>query len=611
MCGIFGMICGKDAFSKSRVESALTLMSHRGPDSWGLERHEIGENWELWLGHRRLSILDLSELGHQPMQRVGSSLVFNGEIYNHQDLRRRIGSKWTFRSKTDTEVLMAGLTLEGPSFLKETNGMMAFGFFDHASKTLTLGRDRLGKKPLYYHHSEKFLIFASELKTLKALGVDDEVDQEALYLYRWLGYIPASYSIFKSVHKLEAATTLSFRLQPDAIVSGSKVLFWDPLQSFGKRYDKPYADAKEDFIALLDDAVAIRVQADVPVGLFLSGGIDSSLVLTSLAHQKLYNVRAFSVQFEKSDFDESAVAVDTANRCNFPIEILRLDAKNLARQVDRIAYHFDEPFSDSSQIPTLAIAELARHKVTVVLTGDGGDESFLGYSRYAQQNKLKQILPYFPIVRPALRWLATSPLAPALVSRLAKGSGQGDFAVNLAQKVERFKSILEIRNRSQIYETLVAVQQRKNLLMPGMTSPLSLVDQVKEWYPQYSWDALKGRSFVEQMSAIDLILYLRDDVLVKVDRATMANSIEARAPLLDYRIVEFGTALPLEYKMFQGTHKRILRDALAMRIAGPLSSLKKRGFGVPLPIAQEGKDTPLAIWNRKIEEQWKASFRIA
>lgn len=609
MCAIFGVICKKGAFSRQGIELALSSMAHRGPDDWGLEKFELDDRWDIWLGHRRLSIVDLSQQGHQPMKGKTSWIVFNGEIYNHDELRRDLSDKWAFRSRTDTEVLLAGLEIQGTTFLEQTNGMMAFGQFDAKKRSLLLARDRLGKKPLYYHRSDDLLVFSSELKAITQLGIELKLHEESLFFYRWLGYIPGPLSVYENVHKLEAGTSLRIDIGPENLKEVEKSAFWDPLKGYGQTYPLSYSEAVDQTLEVIDSAVRYRTQADVPVGLFLSGGIDSTLVLTSLAKQHLTDVKAYTVRFQDRNYDESAIALATAKQCNYPIEVLEMDAEALARQLEKIAYHYDEPFSDSSQIPTLAISELARAHVSVVLTGDGGDEAFMGYPRYSYQGKFNRMLPWLnalPFIKSMIRFAADSKVGPSLVSSFLRKKGQADYAVNIQQKLQRLKSFMSIEDGNAIYETMMAIHQKGVVRRGdlGWEPSSSLFEIMKHWYPHYAWNNLEGRSFMEKMAAIDLILYLRDDVLVKVDRATMAYSLEARSPLLDHRIIELGTSLPLNFKVKDSVHKRVLRDCVGRRLKGDVASLPKRGFAIPIPVADLKGEMPIVAWNKSVESMW-------
>ena len=613
MCGIFGIVAKVGKFDYNTCARALGKLKHRGPDDWGLERFSIDDNWEVWLGQQRLSIIDLSAAGKQPMQSGNGIIVFNGEIYNHHDLSTRLKETWNFQSRSDTEVLLAALMTEGTGVFSKLNGMMAMGFLDLKERTLLLARDKVGKKPLYIYESPDVFAFSSELKALVELDLNLQIDELALSYFRWLGYVPAHMTVYKECRKFLAGSYAKIDLGKRILSPCVPVQYWDPFVGYGKSSNRTYSSAIEEFLWLLDDATRIRLEADVPVGVFLSGGIDSTLVATSISKLNQNAVKAFTVKFDDAEFDESATALETAQKLGIDIEVLHLKSEDFARQVGKIPKHFDEPFSDISQVPTLAISEAARKYVTVVLTGDGGDEVFLGYPRFSYPGKVKKMTSALGAL-PGLTSLSQSVLASRL-GRSALRRGLSAFNLNssnIDSKINRLDDLLSAKDERFIYDSLLSTCPR-NLLAAQEQLLLGencLIDMARGWYPDYGWSALKSRSAEENFAALDLVTYMRDDVLVKVDRATMAYSLEARSPLLDYRIIEFGQSLPLNFKLQNGIFKRILRDALELRIPGSISKLKKRGFGVPLPVGLPPGRTSAARWNLFIEQQWKRSVHF-
>lgn len=619
MCGIFGIISRPGRFKENEVRRALDSISHRGPDADGLTRSLIGGKWEVWLGHRRLSILDLTPDGAQPMVRNNNSgrfkdsLVFNGEIYNHHELRNELSNRWSFQSRSDTEVLLAGLKLEGTGFVPKMNSMMAFAFLNEEEGNIVFGRDRIGKKPLYIYQSNDLLVFSSELKPIKDLDLNLEIDDEGLAFYRWLGYIPGEKTIYKGCSKLPAASCATLNLKGEFLPKLSPKSYWDPLSGYSKKYSYSYEQAIEEFHSLLDDATRIRSEADVPIGIFLSGGIDSSLVAASLKHQKIGDITAYTVSVSDADLDESSVAINTAHQLGLRLDVLNLSDQDFQRQVEYVAKSYDEPFSDSSQIPTLAIAEAASKFVKVVLTGDGGDEVFLGYPRFSQQAlmmKRYELFKSIPFARLIVLALLDSRLGRSLIPSMLRVTGVGSAGANIDSKILRIKALLSLNDTAGIYETIMATNQRDWLPVEsaGALQSETLSQMIRSWYPTYGWEGLQERSVEEQIAALDLVCYMKDDVLVKVDRATMAYGVEARSPLLDYRIVEFGTSLPLEYKLKGTNHKRLLRDALSQRLSGEVLKLGKKGFGVPLPANLPAARTAAGSWNYFVEDQWRKRF---
>ncbi len=617
MCGIFGIISRPNLFSENDIKNSLHQIVHRGPDDWGIEKYQIFENWEIWFAQRRLSILDLSKAGHQPMKHKDNkdnleSIVFNGEIYNFQELKKDLIQNWEFTSNTDTEIILAGLHLYGNDYIKKLNGMLAFAYLNQKERKILLARDRIGKKPIYIYQSQECIIFSSELKAIYSLGLNLTLNNESLSYFRWLGYIPGHLSIYNECKKINAASYIEINITKDKLNISNEVLYWDPLKSYSIKYPYSYNDAIDQFLELLDDSTKKRIVSDVPVGCFLSGGIDSSLVASSLKKLNTKNIDAFTVKFDDNDFDESNIAIETANQLNIPIKILHLKAEDYKNQINKIPFHYDEPFSDSSQIPTLAISEAAKKYVSVVLTGDGGDEVFLGYPRFSYANKIQKInkigskIPFYNqfILKNINTKLGRKIFKIILNNLLIKST-------NIDSKISKIIDLLNAKDTKEIYDSIICTNPKSSLNNEDflfLNSKPNYFDTVKSWYPNYSWNSLNDRSLEENFAALDMVSYMKDDVLVKVDRATMAYSLEARSPLLDYRIVEFGTSLPLNYKIKDGVHKRILRDALGRRLKGNVLKLKKMGFGVPLP-----KDLPAGTslssrWNIYIEDEWKKLF---
>lgn len=610
MCGIFGAFGRPTEWPAALLEKSLASLSHRGPDASVLRKVYESPALEGHFGHRRLSIIDLSAAANQPFVRRTAdghelSLVFNGEIYNFRALRADLAAKWRFETQSDTEVLMAGLFLEGPSFLKRVNGMFALAFLDSKKRQVLFARDRLGKKPLYFSQEGERLLFASELKALVPLIPRTTVSQEALVLFRWLGYVPGESTIYEQFRKFPAGSYAEVRLD-DLSTRMRPELFWDPLAAFGRRYPDTVDAAIDELQALLDDAVKLRLEADVPIGLFLSGGIDSSLVAASLSRTAPDRAFVFTMKAADREFDESAVAIDTAQQLGLKAEVLDLDPTRYGRQIDSIPWHYDEPFSDSSQIPTLALAEVARRKVTVILTGDGGDEAFLGYPRFGLPETFTSFNRRLGPARGLARKVSGTKFGESLLGLASLARGQP--RTNLDFKLARIRHILSASSNEEIYDGIMAMgtveyATKKDELLGGAT----LWELAKRWYPQYSWEALEGRTQSERFAALDLIVYLRDDVLVKVDRGTMAYAIEARAPLLDYRIVELGCSLPYQYKVKDGELKFLLRRLLERHLKGRVTSLPKRGFGIPMP---DVPGMPVGIdrfsaWNQFVERKWR------
>lgn len=604
MCGIFGVLAPRGRFTHDDVNAALTALAHRGPDGAGVSRHQIGESRELWLGHRRLAIVDLSDRAAQPMQRSESAIVFNGEVYDHVELRHELDVELTTGS--DTEVLLEGLRAKGGAFLERCNGMWSLAFLDGKRDSLLLARDRLGKKPLYVYEAGDVFAFASELKAFLALGLPLTVNDEGLAWFRWLGYIPARHTIWLECSKVPAATHVTVDLRDPS--RKTETLYWDPLGGFADRFDGSFDDAVDAVGALVDDSTRLRVRADVPVGVFLSGGIDSTLVASSMARLGDHRLRAFTVQPSDPSFDESQVARKTAAQLGIEITVLPLALEDYDRQIERAVATFDEPFSDPSLIPTLAISEAARQHVTVVLTGDGGDESFFGYPWLSYPSRLFA----------RRRWIAWMPGWKRIAGRLLDAPCM-EHAVRGAARVARLnpenprvkisllQDIVTARMPEEVYDTFQAAQPKRFLGAPDRARLNgSLIEHARAWYPKYGWEAAASRGTEATLSALDLVTYLRDGVLVKVDRSTMAYGQEARSPLLDHRVVRLAQSLDVRFKVEGGVHKRILRELVGRRVGG-VSRLGKRGFGVPIPPGGTGP-TERARWADLVERRFVATW---
>jgi len=611
MCGFVIAITRPGAYERDAVHRSLAELAHRGPDASAISMDRIGD-WEVWLGHQRLAIQDLDSRANQPMTIEDCSIVYNGEVYNSPDLRRKIGRQDWF-SSSDTEVLLATLRERGPSSLSDVNGMFAFAYLDRARRTVTIARDRLGQKPLYVHHTPERFIAASELKSIYALlrvsHTPLERDEKALAHYRWLGYLPFSYTPYKQIEKFRAATWASYRLTHGMIEPHQKACFWDPFANAGARFSGSFDEARESCSALLDDATAIRTVSDRPIGVFLSGGIDSNLVASSLAQAKK---DALVISIESPGFDESQEAERNAKRLGLPFHRIALDDDSYRSQIQRMQDIFDEPFADQSAVPLMALCEEAVSHVTVALTGDGGDEPFVGYPWHSFPS-----LIWGSLAARAIRTIPKRGPARAGVARFIR-SGAGEATLRLVERAARrnpdtagakafiVEELLHARSPSELYDVVHAAQPPSSL-RPDDLNMLErpLLDAAKSFYREYSWDALDGRSLSEQLAALDLVTYLRDGVLVKADRSSMAYSMELRSPFLDHRLVELGLSLPLKYKVRGRAHKVLLRELLSTRLDTGAANRVKSGFGVALPTDLPEAPTERGRWVKHCERLWE------
>jgi asparagine synthase (glutamine-hydrolysing) len=576
MCGIAGAWFpgGQDQDTLIALGHRLgNAIAHRGPDDFGAwaDAHA-----GLVLSHRRLAIVDLSPEGHQPMVSADGRWViaFNGEIYDHGGIRHELAALGhRFRGHSDTEVLLAAIAQWGvEAALKRGNGMLAFAAWDRQERALWLARDRLGKKPLYYGRSDGRFVFGSELSALRALpGFRADVDPDALALLLRFDYIPAPHCILRGVRKLPAGQLL--RLDAAALASNelpAPRAWWSALDAqraaISRGFEGSETDALDQLDILLRDATALRMEADVPLGSFLSGGTDSSLVTALMQAQSTQPVRTFSIGFDNAVHDESEQAAAVAAHLGTAHTPLHVDGRAALDLVPELPRLFDEPFADSSQIPTTLLCRLTRRHVTVALSGDGGDELFFGYRRYARTLKNDAILRKLP--RGLLARLAGQPGESARLGGLAAlraELGTGDVQGQARLRVSQWRHP----------ETVVIGAKR---LITAYDDPAAL--------PRlgHTGDALM---------ALDTACYLPEDILTKVDRASMSVALEARAPLLDWRVADFAWSLPMAMKYRDGELKVLPKRLLERYLPRELVYRSKAGFGAPVGDWLRG---PLRDW---------------
>lgn len=607
MCGIAGFLSPHRSLSAFEIESIAKCMTatlmHRGPDDSGLW---IDAGQGIALGHRRLSIIDLSPEGHQPMHSHCGRyvIVFNGEIYNYVTLlRSQLSAKGhTFKSSSDTEVLLTAISTWGlESTLEQINGMFAFGLWDKQEKKLTLVRDRLGKKPLYIGWVAGSFVFGSELKALRAFpGFANEVDRNALTLYLRHNCIPAPYSIYKGIYKLPPATSLTLNrdlaLHSHDLTDVAKAIrpYWSPKQVYESGLSHPIAKSEDDIISDLDqllrEAVASRMISDVPLGAFLSGGIDSSLVVAMMQAQSKQPVKTFSVGFQETGHNEAVDAKKVAEFLGTEHYELYLSPQDALDVVPKLPFLYDEPFADSSQIPTYLVSKFAREHVTVALSGDGGDELFGGYNRYAWAPDIWGKMSYCPLPLREAGSDALGMLSPSVLSRVAG-------LLNIkhrtpADKLQKVAKFLRAQTQGEAYKSLISHWDQPAAVVIGGTEPATVLKDLDDTIAQFG--------FATGMMYLDLVTYLPDDILVKVDRASMGVSLEARAPLLDYRVTEFAARVPLNMKIRAKQGKYILRKLLYRYIPQELVERPKMGFELPIAEWLRG---PLRDWAESLLDE--------
>lgn len=558
MCGICGYISKKNITAEQLKEMNDT-MYHRGPNDSGEEIYPASNGYQIGFAQRRLSILDLSMLGHQPMHSENKriSVVYNGEIYNFQELKKELAD-YPFRSNCDTEVIIAAYLKWGISCIERFNGMFAIALYDRETQEVYLVRDRIGKKPLYYWYEDQNLVFASELKPImKCPGFHGEIAKGVLSRYLFQQYINAPESIYRNVYKLEPGAILRFSKGQIKVWK-----YWDVKEAYEKAQTNPvgsYEEAKAQLKDLLKQAVAARMIADVPLGSFLSGGYDSSLITAIAQEHSPDPVKTFSIGFHEEKYNEAKYAGAVADHLGTNHTELYIDEQDMFELVDSIPKYYDEPFADSSQIATMMVSKLAREHVTVALSGDGGDEFFCGYNIYenvAQAQKLD-------VLGGMVHGICQIP-----------GLKQAHLEEKLPFRVRVIAGNREKESKTQFGAGNYIVKARAMVgeLPEGEALPVHYL--VESRYGVDNWQ-------IRRM-LLDMDTYLPGDILCKVDRASMKYSLECRCPILDTKVMEFSYRIPHQYKYAGGDKKHILKDIAYDYIPKELLDRPKVGFGVPL-----------------------------
>ena len=558
------------------VEAMTETLRHRGPDDGGIFA-EAGDFFAL--GHRRLSIVELSTAGAQPM--ISScgrfAISYNGEIYNAAELRLELEATGRrFRGHCDTEVIVEGASVWGvEATIRRLIGMFAIALWDRRERVLYLVRDRLGIKPLYWSNFEDRVIFGSELKALRAEpGWTPTLDLDSLAVYLRLGYVPAPYTIYRSVHKLPPGNIFTIRQYGAPEIAP----FWSLADVARSGQSARLGVSEEEAIsrldALLRDAVGRRMVSDVPLGAFLSGGIDSSTVVALMQAQSLRPVRTFSIGFREPGFDEAPHAAQVARHLGTDHTELYISSDHAVSLLPQLAGIYDEPFADSSQIPTLLVSELTRRHVTVALSGDGGDELFGGYSRYLHGRALWRLIRRVPQPVRGLAATGLRAISPSAWSTLGAVIPESIRPARFGTKMRKLAEVLSAEPETgAIYRQLMSHWAHPEDAVNGGIEPAGPLDSnyLAELVPD----------FIERMQYLDTVSYLPDDILTKVDRASMAVSLEARVPLLDHRVVAFSWTLPSAMKGADG-RKRLLRGVLSRYVPRELIERPKMGFSVPI-----------------------------
>ena len=600
MCGITGVLYAKPELGKEQLTRIVKKMNdtlvHRGPDDSG-EWVDVAVG--IGLGHRRLSILDLSPTGHQPMVSKNKRyvIIFNGEIYNFKELREKlIKTGAVFKGNSDTEVLLECIAHNGlEKTLNLINGMFAFALWDRDERVLTLARDRVGKKPLYYGWCGSVLLFGSELKALRRHPhFDDQLDRDALGQFIQFNWLSGPNSIYKKIKKLQPGC---FLIIPQQSSSGqaSQTNYWNAQKvandGLAKPFSGTYVQAVDQLEELLRDSVQHRMIADVELGALLSGGIDSSLVVAMMQAQSMRKVKSFSIGYHETTHNEAIYAKKIADYLGTDHTELYVTPQECMDIIPKLPEIYDEPFGDVSQIPTYLVSELAREKVKVVLSGDGGDELFAGYTRYFRcMDHWKKHEKISPALRPLIGQAMES---SANLLWLLLGNSKTNAEIKgwrrFGAKLEKRARRIDARDPLELFVRMMARYKNiSDIVIDAQHSDTILHN--RDLWPAFDEP-------VSNMMMMDTLCYLPDDILVKVDRASMATSLEARCPILDKNIIEFAWQLPFEMKVNQSGGKRILRQLLQKYIPPELTERKKMGFGVPIGSWLRG---PLREWAEEL-----------
>jgi asparagine synthase (glutamine-hydrolysing) len=612
MCGIVGFLNPSSNYTSERLDEIISRMSQsmhlRGPDDQG---SWVDSGAGIALGHRRLSVIDLSMEGRQPMASLCGRyyLVFNGEIYNYRELRDELnrenaGISW--RGHSDTEVLIASIVHWGlEEAVKKCIGMFAFALWDRQEKLLHLVRDRVGIKPLYYGRVDGNFIFGSELKAFrKHPDFNREIDRTALALLLRHNYIPVPYSIYKGVYKLPPGTILTVDSNENSENSSSLVSYWSLDDVVERGLNSPHQGSEDEITqgleSLLRDSVRLRMISDVPLGAFLSGGVDSSLIVALMQELGDRPTQTFTIGFSESDYNEATDAMAVARHLGTDHTELYVTPEQAMEVIHKLPQIYDEPFADSSQIPMYLVSELTRKKVTVSLSGDGGDELFGGYNRYVWGDWAWARMQWLPSGVRSLMAHSISSVSPRSWDKIFQRLGfllPEQYRVRSpGYKLQKLTELLAKNNPRELYGAMISHWEDPAFLVKGLQSVPDLAQARNYWE--------KIPDFRNKMMYMDTATCLPDDILTKVDRASMGVSLEARVPILDHRVVEYAWKVPVGMNFGKGTNKRLLRKILYKYVPRELIERPKMGFGVPIETWLRG---PLRDWAENLLSEQRLS----
>ncbi len=596
MCGITGYISKTKIANKFEVLKMANTISKRGPDSFG---YWCDKKLGIAIAHRRLSIIDTSSAGHQPMISKNNRYIisFNGEIYNYKDLKKEISSsgfEMQWEGNSDTEVLLAQIQIYGVfNTLKKINGMFAISVWDKEERKLILARDRIGEKPLYYGINKGNFLFASELKAIKEFE-DSEliIDKNSLCSFLRHAYIPSPHCIYQGFKKLSPGEYVEFNYEKFEL--SDPIEYWS-LSHYANLKNKKNIESNSTDLYInelnkkLIKSVKSRMMSDVPIGAFLSGGIDSSLVVSIMQSLSIKPINTFTIGFNNESYNEAESAKEISNFLGTNHTELYVTPNQTLNVIDKLPDIWDEPFADSSQIPTFFLSELTSRKVKVALSGDGGDELFCGYNRYSQGYLLYKFLRKFPYKLRKIISKSIKSINPIYINQLMSTIPKKYQYKAAGDRLHKLADVINYSNDFEFYKFLISsFKSPKDYLISG-EEPKNLFSEPNNW-PETS-------DFRELMMYLDMKTYLPEDILTKVDRATMTNSLEARVPFLDHELVEWVWSLPFNLKLRDGKSKWILKEVLSKYIPRNLTERPKSGFGIPIEYWLNG---PLREWSESL-----------
>lgn len=569
MCGIVGFI---NKIEKTHIiKDMLKIQEYRGPDDSGVF---FDEKSGIHFGHNRLSIQDLSSHGHQPFVSDCENyvIVFNGEVYNFKRIRQELEILgYKFISNSDTEVILYSYKQWGIKCIEKFIGMFAFAILDRIQNKLILVRDRVGVKPMYYYSDEKQFMFSSEIKSFHKNPKFKKVQNlEVLPYFFQFGYIPAPYTIFQNCYKLEAGHYLEYNFEN---FSFNITKYWDVNDFYlQEKISKNEDDITEEIEKILDDAINLRMVSDVPVGVFLSGGYDSSLVTSLLAKKQGKKINTFTIGFDDKEYNEAKHAKTIAEYLGTNHTEYYMKNSDILDLVEKLPFYYDEPFGDSSALPTMLVSKIAKRTVTVALSADGGDEAFCGYSKYFFLNKFQNIFSN-DLKRKALK-IGLNSFNVNKIEYINNKLPGNLKQTNIKDKYIKFKRAINSKNIEEMFENASSYIDKNEIIK------FLKIEKNRELFKK--WDKIENIEFLNQMMAIDYKLFMNDDVLTKVDRATMSVSLEGREPLLDHRIIEYMSRVPIKMKYKNNQGKYLFRKILYKYLPKEIVDKPKSGFQIPL-----------------------------